>query len=126
KEEQYIIKIIKINGKSFELVLSSLTLNDNYYFLAKSNDITERIKEQEELILREEKYRNLYNENQAGVFTLNPSFQLVNFNKTFEKMFESTFQIGELFVEEEEMKELFEIVYDRKNLNNYQTHFTLK
>ncbi len=126
KEEQYIIKIIKINGKSFELVLSPLTLNNDAYFLAKSNDITERIKEQEELILREEKYRNLYNENQAGVFTLNTSFRMVNFNKTFEKMFESTFQIGELFVEEEEMKELFEIVYDRKNLNNYQTHFRLK
>lgn len=126
-DDQYITKIVKINDKSFELILSSIQLKKNQYFLVKTNDVTERIKEQEELILSEEKYRNLYNENQAGVFTLNLSFNLVNYNKTFEQMFEGTFQVGSIFVDDDdEMKDLLDIISEKERFNNYQTHFTLK
>lgn len=125
-EDQYITKLVKIGENNFELVLSPIKLHRKEYFLVKSNNVTERIKEQEELILSERKYRNLYNENQAGVFTIDTDFRIVNYNVTFEKMFEGTFKTGDLFVEDEEMRDLFEIVYDKHNLNNYQTHFTLK
>lgn len=126
-EEQYITKIVKINENNFELILSTIKLHKKDYFLMKTNNVTERIKEQEELILSEEKYRNLYNENQAGVFTLNLSFNLVNYNKTFEQMFEGTFQIGTVFVDDDdEMKELLDIISQKQRFNNYQTHFTLK
>ncbi|EPB65602.1 PAS domain S-box protein, partial [Ancylostoma ceylanicum] len=125
-EDQYITKLVKIGDKIFELVLSVIKLRKTEYFLVKSNNVTERLKEQEELILSERKYRNLYNENQAGVFTIDRSFRIVNYNVKFERMFEGTFQIGDLFVEDEEMKDLFEIVYDQHSLNNYQTHFTLR
>lgn len=126
-EDQYITKIVKINENNFELILSTIKLHKKDYFLVKTNNVTERIKEQEELILSEEKYRNLYNENQAGVFTLNLSFNLVNYNKTFEQMFEGTFQIGTVFVDDDdEMKELLDIISQKQRFNNYQTHFTLK
>jgi PAS domain S-box-containing protein len=126
-EEQYITKILKINEGSFELILSLIKLKKKEYYLVKINNVTERFKEQEELIRSEEKYRNLYNENQAGVFTLNLSFHLINYNKTFEQMFESTFKLGSLFVEnDDEMRELLDIISETQKFNNYQTHFTLK
>jgi PAS domain S-box-containing protein len=125
--DQYITKTVKINDKSFELIISPIQLKKKQYFLVKTNNVTERVKEQEELIFSEEKYRNLYNENQAGVFTLNLSFHLVNYNKTFEQMFEGTFKIGSLFVyDDDEMKDLLDIISKKEKFNNYQTHFSLK
>ena len=125
-EDQYLTKIIKLNDKSFELVLSPIRFKKFNYFLVKTNNVTDRIKEQEELILSENKYRNLYNKNQAGVFTLDDTFHLINFNTTFDLMFENTFKIGDSIVNDIELNELFEIIFDKHQINNYQTHFTIK
>lgn len=127
EDDQYLTKIVRFNNKNFEFVISSIKLKKKDYFLVKANDVTERFKEQEELIRSEERYRNLYNENQAGIFTLNLSFQIINYNKTFDQMFENIFKLGSLFVEnDDEMRELLELISETKKLNNYQTHFTLK
>jgi len=123
---EYITKIIKVENQSFEMVFSPIKVNKIDCFLVKTNNVTDRIKEQEELILSEEKYRNLYHENQAGIFTLNTSFRLVNFNRTFEQIFENSFKVGDHFVNDDnEMKELLDIISETVRFNNYQTHFTL-
>lgn len=112
-----------------EITVSILSLKNGFFWLARLTDITKRIKEKDELMIREEKYRNLYNKNQAGVFTLDRATRLVDFNDTFFSMFEETFNIGDLFINEqhlEEWEELYEIITNRENLKNYQTHVTLK
>lgn len=125
-ENEYITKIIKVENQSFEMVFSPIKVNKIDCFLVKTNNVTDRIKEQEELIFSEEKYRNLYHENQAGIFTLSTSFRLVNFNRTFEVMFESSFKVGDLFVsDDDEMKEILDLISETERFNNYQTHFTL-
>lgn len=128
-DERFVKKFVNENDKTIEITINVLSLKNGFFWLARVADITNKILEKEELMMREEKYRNLYNKNQAGVFTLDKSTKLVDFNETFHQMFGSTFQVGDNFISHEhldEWEELYEIISNKENLKNYQTHFTLK
>lgn len=114
---------------TLDLEISLIELKNGTSWLCRITDITKRVKEKEELVQREEKYRNLYYKNQAGVFTLDRTTKLIDFNDTFLSMFENSFEKGDYFVKPEyldEWEELFELITNNHNLRNYQTHFTLR
>lgn len=126
-EGNYFTKIVQINNKDLELTFSPIFFENKKYYLIKINDISAIIKSQEKLRLSEEKYRKLYNENQAGVFTLNSSFELINFNSTFNLMFDKFFTKGTIFIiDESDRIEIFDILKVENKLINYQTHITIK
>lgn len=113
-EYQNYNKVIKLQNKIYEFIFSVTNISKQRCFFITVKDVTVRMTEHEELKLSEERYKNLYNENQMGVFTLNKEFQLINFNKIFETIFEDTFKLGESIGESEEMKDLIEIFSRRK------------
>lgn len=125
-DTDYLVKQIKYEDHYFDLRFSPLFLNKKKYFLIKSNDITDRVKEQYKLINSENKYRNLYNENQAGVFTLDKFFIILDFNKKFEFIFENTFSFGDVFLIDDQLNEYIDIIFEQHQLNNIQIHYTLK
>lgn len=115
--------------RTLDIDISLIELKTGTSWLCRITDITNRIKEKEELVQREEKYRNLYYKNQAGVFTLDKTTKLIDFNETFNSMFENSFKKGDNFVKEEyidEWEELVELITNNHNLRNYQTHFKLR
>ena len=121
-------KVIPVNDRMIEVKFSRLQLRFNSFITLHCNDVTDQLSEKQDLILREQKYRNLYNKNQAGVFTLNRNAVLVDCNSTFTKMFNNTIQLGELFFKEaffDDWEELIDIVTSRHNLKNYQTQINL-
>lgn len=127
-QEDFSKLIVTDDSCSIEIVFTNLALKNGIFRLARLTDVTKRIKEKEELILREEKYRNLYYKNQAGVFTLDEKGVLIDFNEAFYTMFEANFEKGDSFVQrgdQEEWEDLFDIISTKQNLKNYQTHITL-
>lgn len=111
-----------------DISISPLHMKNGHYYLMKVVDITNKIKEKEELVLSEEKYRNLYFKNQAGVFTLDAKATILDFNETFDSMFEHQFTRGDHFCSEDKQAswdQVYELLVDAKQIRNYQTHFTL-
>ena len=128
KQDDFIKYILIDGAKTIEVKVSIVNLKNGLFWLVCLTNITKRIKEKEELVLREEKYRNLYYKNQAGVFTLDRDTKLVDFNETFYLMFGGSFEKGDYFIKQEyleEWEELYDIISNKQNLKNYQTHFTL-
>ncbi|MCO5259796.1 MAG: PAS domain S-box protein [Crocinitomicaceae bacterium] len=125
-DTDFISQLVTINDKSLEFSFSRLKLNRIDYYLIKVNDVSDIFIKQEELKASEEKYRNLYNESQAGVFTLNNSFTIINLNHTFYNIFNREFQIGSVFIKNnEDRTEILEVLKEEGKLINYQTHITL-
>ncbi len=127
--DQRYTKIITVEGSRYEIVFTKLVLRFNEFITLHCTDISERMREKEDLISREQKYRNLYNKNQAGVFTLNMDGVLIDFNNTFNRMFENTIQLNEKFFKKEffeDWEELMDIVMSRNNLKNYQTQIHIQ
>lgn len=121
-------KVIAVADRMIEVKFSRLQLRFNSFITLHCNDVTDHLTEKQDLILREQKYRNLYNKNQAGVFTLNKDAVLMDCNTTFIKMFDNTIHIGEMFFKEaffEDWEELIDIVTSKHNLKNYQTQIKL-
>ena len=121
-------KIIAVKEQVFEINFSKLNLRFNSFITLHCTDVSASMNEKEDLILREQKYRNLYNKNQAGVFSLNKDTVLIDSNDTFLKMFQDTLQVGVLFFKKEfftDWEELYDIVTSKHNLKNYQTQINL-
>ncbi len=120
-------KLLFINDEcTLDIGISLIELKSKTAWLCTITDITKRIKEKEELVQREEKYRNLYYKNQAGVFTLDHSTKIIDFNDTFLSMFDNSFKKGDYFIKPEyieEWEELFEIIKSNQSLRNYQSHY---
>lgn len=121
-------KKIQVGNRYFEVTFGTLTLKNNVYLLIRVIDKTGEINEENELIRREKKYRNLYYKNQAGVFTLDQNGVVLDHNESFSDMFHETFSIGSDFFQAEssEWKEIYDSVSAIEYLKNYQTHVTLK
>lgn len=117
------------NGRtSLDLDVSILSLKNGSYWLLRIVDVTDRIQEQDALAIREEKYRNLYLRNQAGVFTADPKSRIIDCNQAFVEMFDNEKEKGDLLFDGEfskEWSEILDLIGDKDNLRNYQTHFTL-
>jgi PAS domain S-box-containing protein len=109
--------------------ISQIEVKKTTGFIAVLSDVTEKHIKQEELASRERKYRNLYDKNRAGVFTLDRSSVLEDANQAFHRMFENTISKGErLFSwdQEKDWKYILETMDDfGETGQNYQTNFTL-
>lgn len=120
----------KGNKKSaIEYTFNILSLKNGYYWLLRMNDLSREIREKEIIEAREQKYKNLYYRNQAGVFTTNIDSVLIDFNDTFRDMFEGEFSKGDKLFPAEQSKEwevITDLISNNENLRNYQTHFKLK
>lgn len=126
KDNAIITKVYQHNNKDLEFNFSELQFNKVTYILLKINDVSEIIKKQEELRVNEEKYRNLYNESQAGVFTLNENFSIINLNHTFYNIFNRELAIGSVFIRNvDDRNEILDILKEEGKLINYQTHIPL-
>lgn len=115
--------------KYLDYDFSTLSLKNGFYWLLRIVDVSDKIKEKEELANREKKYRNLYYRNQAGVFTTDLHSTILDCNQAFEEMFDREIGKGKKLYDNEngkEWQEILELIEDRENLRNYQTHFTLK
>jgi PAS domain S-box-containing protein len=115
--------------RSFDFDISMMSLKNGMYWLLRIVDVSEKIKERDEITNREQKYRNLYYRNQAGVFTTDLTSTILDCNQTFEEMFDNEITKGKKIFQSknsEEWQEILELIEDQENLRNYQTHFTLK
>lgn len=113
----------------FEFDITILPLKNGLYWLLRIVDISDKILEKEELANREIKYRNLYYRNQSGVFTTDLNSIILDCNQAFEEMFEGELHKGKKLFKDsysKEWNEILELIEDRENLRNYQTHFTLE
>lgn len=113
---------------SLDLDVSTLSLKNGTYWLLRIVDVTDKIREKDELAIREEKYRNLYLRNQAGVFTADTRSVIIDCNQAFVEMFDGEKTRGDLLFEgaiAREWMEILELIGDKDNLRNYQTHFKL-
>ncbi len=98
------------------------------YWLARIGNVTDEIKKREQLEVNERKYRNLYNQNKAGVFTLDKKSTIINGNTAFWEMFEGTVNVGENLFSGDQLKEwsfIQELLESKENIQSYQTQVTL-
>ncbi len=126
-------RIYPINGKkdrrALEFSFSVLSLKNGFYWLLRINDATRELKEKELLEAREQKYRNLYYRNQAGVFTVDQNAVVIDCNDAFTDMFEGEIKHNTVLFDKNQLKEweeIKELIGNNDNLRNYQTHFKLK
>ncbi len=116
-----LIRIIEIQ------VILQLMRHGNYWLL-RMTDITDRIREKEELAAKERKYRNLYYRTPSGVFTTDLDSNIIECNEAFISMFEGEMSKGKkLFTASKrvEWEDIMEMIEGSENVSNYQTHFTL-
>lgn len=121
-------KIRENEDLTVEMHVSEIQLKNGEFLLARLENVTNSIQEKENLRIREEKYRNLYHKNQAGVFTIDRKGVLMEFNDTFGTIFEDTLKTGDQLFgkkDEKEWTELIAIIEQKEMLRNYQTHIQL-
>jgi PAS domain S-box-containing protein len=97
--------------------------------LAVITDVTEAYMRQRELLAREKRYRNLYDKNRAGVFTLDRNSVILDANTSFFSMFENSIDRGERLFDWEfknEWKFILSSIEDNHQGQNYQTTYRLK
>ena len=106
-----------------------LQIRNKKYWLTNINNNTDQYIKNEALKNNEEKYRNLYNRNKSGVFTLNKESKILEGNNSFFKMFDNTIKVNEfLFIDSNnsDWKLIVDTLYSNSTLENYQTNFLLK
>lgn len=125
-------KRIKLNRfgipQTIEYAISKISIEKNHYLLARINNITNELAEREAVELSEKKYRNLYEKNKAGVFTVDKHSVIVDGNESFFKMFDSLYQINDRLFAIEYQKDwdlIIESLGTNEYAQNYQTQFTL-
>lgn len=124
-ESQNLTKdIIFSKNNIHEVRINRLNLKNGVYFITIINDISEKVKEQNKIILNEKKYRNLFFRNQTGVFTLNLKGDILDCNPAFLKIFNCK-QIDNfsLFPSQEEWKKIKEIILKNETVSNYNYVF---
>lgn len=122
------IKTKTIDPQTLEIHVIIQQLKNGMYWLAKINNVTDDVRNREELELNEKKYRNLYYRNKAGVFTLNRQSEIIDGNASFFMMFEDSISLGQKLFPNERLKD-WKFVLDslgrNESLHNYQTQFIL-
>lgn len=116
------------NKRALKIGISNISLKNGVYCLARIEDISKEIAEKEQLEQREQKYRNLYYRNQAGVFTSDLNSTILDCNQAFIEMFEGELKQGDkLFGSNgtNDWQDILELILHNENLRNYQTHFKL-
>jgi PAS domain S-box-containing protein len=115
-------------NKIIELKVVPLKLKNGNYLLTNIYDISQQVREQNELKQNERKYRNLYVRNQAGVFTVDLNARIIDCNPTFQEIFEYTLGVNlPLFGNDkrEEWDNILNILEQKESLRNHQTEVRL-
>jgi PAS domain S-box-containing protein len=118
----------KPEKRAIKIGISVISLKNGLYCLARIEDISKEIEEKELLEQREQKYRNLYYRNQAGVFTADLNSTILDCNQAFIEMFEGELKQGDkLFgaTATKDWQDILDLIDNNENLRNYQTHFKL-
>ena len=133
KTGQNFKKVVKCNHFERTCYLEYKTIYlqvlSNNYWLTNINNITDQYLKNEDLKNNEEKYRNLYNRNKSGLFTLNNQSMILEGNNSFFKMFDSTININDFLFSNNNISDWNLIVDTLKNdnaLENYQVNILLK
>jgi len=115
--------------KHISIEVSWIQFEEISSLLAVITDVTESHLRQKELAAREQRYRNLYQKNRAGVFTLDRDSIILDANQSFFSMFENDLSIGERLFDWEhagEWKFILSSIEDNQQGHNYQTTYKLK
>lgn len=114
--------------RALKIGISNISLKNGVYCLARIEDISKEIGEKEQLEQREQKYRNLYYRNQAGVFTSDLNSTILDCNQAFIEMFEGELKQGDRLFgvnDSRDWQDILDLILHNENLRNYQTHFKL-
>ncbi len=114
---------------TLELNITPIELKTGIFRVASLIDISDRILEQQQIAKREKKYRNLYNKNLAGVFTLNQKMELQDFNDTFLDMFKGEFIRNSVFVlyqDFDQWKSEISQILNNKDGKNFHVKYKLR
>ncbi len=126
--KQVEIEILDIT-RTLEVNIATISIKNKQFRVANIIDISDRIKEQKIIAKREKKYRNLYNKNLAGVFTLNNDFEIKDYNDTFYQMFEGEFRKGDVFTLNSDFQlwknDVLQSI-SRQDGKNFHVKYTLK
>lgn len=112
-----------------QIEVSRIEFEQKEALLAVFSDVTEGFLRQRELEAREKRYRNLYDKNRAGVFTLDRDSAIIDANQSFFSMFENELKRGDKLFDWEvsnEWKFILSSIEDNQQGQNYQTTYQLK
>lgn len=125
-------KLIKIEkfgvSRSLEYQIGPIKIHNKIKYIARIDNITEELVKRETIELSEKKYRNLYQKNKAGVFTVDKNSVIINGNESFFKMLDSLCSIGDRLFTIDYQKDwslILEWLSSNEYTQNYQTQFKL-
>lgn len=141
KEKEYIknlsignvfSKEVKLNQfGSPEIILVNVKIlpyKKNKFHLLRIENITTQTTQNREIQFSEKKYRNLYQKNKAGVFTINKNSIILKGNTSFFKMLDECYKVGDRLFPIELQKD-WDIIIDslgtKEFTQNYQTSIHL-
>lgn len=114
-------------AKAIELSFTISLIEDVKYLLVQVLDVSEYQSVLEELEISEEKYKNLYSKNKAGVFTLDKNGVIVKGNEGFFNMLDYQFEKGDVFFSGNNYHAGQQIISEilKTNSYNYQLKITI-
>lgn len=118
-----------IQFRHVSIEVSKIVFEQNDALLAVLTDVSEAYLRQKEIAAREKRYRNLYDKNRAGVFTLDKNSIILDANLSFFTMFENDLELGDRLFDWEqggEWKFVLSSIEDSQHGQNYQTTYKLK
>ena len=125
-------KQVKINylniPQIIEFKINIFKIKKDKLWLLQIKNVTSDLDKIETIRQSEKKYRNLYENNKAGFFTIDKNSIILDGNQAFFKMLDSLCSIGDrLFIKESEKdwELILESLGENEHTQNYQTQFKL-
>lgn len=114
--------------KELQLHFNILQLKNGKYWLVKIKNVTQELRKRRELEINEKKYRNLYYQNKAGVFTIDKNSVIIDGNNSFFSMLENLINKGDKLFSNNLVSDwefVLETMGSGESLQNYQMQFQL-
>ena len=115
-------------AESINLNSSVLPLNNRKFHLLRIENITAENIKKSEIEFSEKKYRNLYEKNKAGVFTINGNSIILKGNDSFFKILDNCYKVGDRLFPINIQKDwdfIIESLGSKEFAQNYQTSIHL-
>ena len=116
-----VIEVIKLN-------VSLITIKKRKLHLLRIENITAETIKNKEIEFSEKKYRNLYEKNKAGVFSINKNAIILKGNNSFFKMLDDCYKVGDRLFPINMQKDwdfIIESLGNKEFAQNYQTSIHL-
>jgi PAS domain S-box-containing protein len=114
--------------RSIRIDVSVMTLRNDNFLQAVILDATDVVLKKQEKEQNEKKYKNLYERNLAGVFTMDLESKILDCNAAFYEILNNEVQIGDFCFSgksKQVWKELVTLVEVNDNIKNYQVEYIL-